>query len=159
MTSWSDCSFSAFISEVDTKHIFRVLSTQSGPFQELNMINENNTESGQKTFTFTIRVKAWGKISSKKGVASLQWPSLSLAPVSDPTDGHQSLHLGPPQYSGFFFDKFGLRPAAAMIVQQPVDKDCIDDETPPKELFEDGVADPAQRLPAEAVLAAAHFSA
>ena len=34
-TSWSKCSFPAFISEVDTNHIFRVLSIPSDPFQEL----------------------------------------------------------------------------------------------------------------------------
>ena len=35
LTSWSNCSFPAFISEVDTNHIFRVLSIPSDPFQEL----------------------------------------------------------------------------------------------------------------------------
>ena len=35
LTSWSNCSFSAFISEVDTVHICRVLSIPSDPFQEL----------------------------------------------------------------------------------------------------------------------------
>ena len=33
LTSWSNCSFSAFISEVDTEHICRVLSIPSDPFQ------------------------------------------------------------------------------------------------------------------------------
>ena len=33
-TSWSNCSFSAFISEVGTEHICRVLSIPSDPFQE-----------------------------------------------------------------------------------------------------------------------------
>ena len=33
--------------------------------------------------------------SKKKNLASLQWPLLSLAPASNPKDGHQSLHLGP----------------------------------------------------------------
>ena len=57
-TSWSNCSFPAFISEVDTKYIFRVLSIPLDPFQELGetrlasnshpkvirigMVNENN---------------------------------------------------------------------------------------------------------------------
>ena len=35
LTSWSNCCFPAFISEVDTKYIFRVLSILSDPFQEL----------------------------------------------------------------------------------------------------------------------------
>ena len=49
----SDCSFSAFISEVDTEHICRVLSIPSDPFHELHMLGQNDTESGQKTFAFT----------------------------------------------------------------------------------------------------------
>ena len=35
-------------------HIFRVLSIPSDPFQELHMLEQNKTESGQKTFTFTF---------------------------------------------------------------------------------------------------------
>ena len=42
LTSWSNSSFSAFISEFDTEHIFWVLSTPTGPYQELNMLNKNN---------------------------------------------------------------------------------------------------------------------
>ena len=34
-TSWSNCSFPAFNSEVDTKYMLRVLSIPSDPFQEL----------------------------------------------------------------------------------------------------------------------------
>ena len=39
-TSWSNCSFPAFISEVDTKHIFWVLSIPSDPFHELKKRKE-----------------------------------------------------------------------------------------------------------------------
>ena len=35
-------------------HIFRVLSIPSDPFQELHMLEQNKTESGQKTFTFAL---------------------------------------------------------------------------------------------------------
>ena len=37
LSSWSNCSFSAFISEFDTEHIFRVLSTPTGRYQELTL--------------------------------------------------------------------------------------------------------------------------
>ena len=39
--------------QVDTEHISRVLSIPSDPFQELHMLGQNDTESGQKTFAFT----------------------------------------------------------------------------------------------------------
>ena len=75
------------------------------------MLLQNNTESGQKTFAFTKGVKAEGELflQKKQRLASLQWPSLSLAPIPDPKDGHQSLHLG--HYSASrIFENFGLRP-------------------------------------------------
>ena len=64
--SWSNCLFLAFISEVDTEHICRVLSIPSDPFQELHMLLQNNTESGQKTFAFTKKVKAEGELFLQK---------------------------------------------------------------------------------------------
>ena len=60
LSAWSNCSFSAFIFEVDTEHICRVLSIQSDPFQELHMLVQNDTESGQKTFAFTKKWKLKG---------------------------------------------------------------------------------------------------
>ena len=65
-----------------------------GPYQELYMLNKKLREIGQKTFTFTTGVKAF-EGNFIKNLASLQWPLLSLAPASNPKDGHQSLHLGP----------------------------------------------------------------
>ena len=50
--SWSYCSFSALISELMLYFTLRVLSIRSDPFQELHMIIQIDTESGQKTFTF-----------------------------------------------------------------------------------------------------------
>ena len=58
LPSWSKCSFPAFTSEVDTNYIFRVLSIPSDPFQELHMLQENDTESGKKNFHFHKIVKA-----------------------------------------------------------------------------------------------------
>ena len=44
------CSFSAFISKIDTKHIFQVLSTPTD--QEMNMISKQQRKWSKKTFTF-----------------------------------------------------------------------------------------------------------
>ena len=54
LTSWSYCSFSALISELMLYFTLRVLSIRSDPFQELHMIIQIDTESGQKTFPFTF---------------------------------------------------------------------------------------------------------
>ena len=48
LTPWSYCFDSAFISELMLYFILRVLSIPSDPFQELQMIKQNDTESGQK---------------------------------------------------------------------------------------------------------------
>ena len=58
LTSWSNCSFSAFISEVDTEHICRVLSIPSDPFQELHMFRTKQHRKWSKNFCFHKKVKA-----------------------------------------------------------------------------------------------------
>ena len=63
--SLSDCSFSAFISEVDTNYIFRVLSIPSDPFQELPILSfeifadgcfSDGFDSGERANILPIRL-------------------------------------------------------------------------------------------------------
>ena len=62
--SLSDCSFPAFISEVDTNYIFRVLLIPSDPFQELPIFSfeifsdgfSDGYDSGEKDNILPIRL-------------------------------------------------------------------------------------------------------
>ena len=64
--SWSYCSFSALISEVMLYFTLWVLSIRSDPYQELQMIKHNDTESGQQTFTLKKLWKLQGNVYKNK---------------------------------------------------------------------------------------------
>ena len=59
VVSWSSCSFPAFISELDTNHIFRVLLIPLDPFQETLVVVMRNLESVKraKNVHFFVSVK------------------------------------------------------------------------------------------------------